>query len=212
MSNYNSKSVKRVLQKTTYAVVVTGDVSSPHTTFTAVATAGSIFNSVDNYYVGDTAYFTSTSGASGLVGKSSTITSYNATTGEFTIEDVGVDIANAATFSIYDTVKELDNFHSSPFSNLSILIQPMDITTYSYSILYGDEAQQSGAVTSAKEMVTYTDNIQTFPASQKNSNWAFQDHGGIIVEYPIYVKIVHKADKKVVYNIAVNSQTLSSII
>src|SRR4030067_1818392 len=196
MSNYNSKSVKRILQKATYAAVITGDVSSPYTTFTAAATAGSTFNSVDNYYVGDTAYFTATPGASGLVGKSSTITSYNAITGEFTIEDVGVDIANSATFSIYDTVKQLDEFHSSPFSNLSILIQPMDTTTYSYDILYGDEAQQSGTVTTAKEMITYTDNVQTFPTRQQTSNWAFQERGGVIVEYPIYVKLVHQADKK----------------
>lgn len=212
MGNYNSKSVKRVLQKTTYATVVTGDVSAPYTTFTAVATAGSVFNTADNYYVGDTVFFTSTPGASGLVGKSSTISSYDAVTGEVTIEDVGVDIANGATLSIYDTINEQDDFHSAPFSNLSVLIQPMDTTTYTYDIIYGDESQQSGVVNNTKEMVTYTDNSQTFPVNQKNSNWAFQERGNIIVEYPIYVKIVHKADKKVVYNIAINSQTLSTII
>lgn len=209
MGNYNTKSVKRVLEKTTYGIVVTGDGSSPYTTFTATATAGSIFSVTDNYYVVDTVYFTSGVGVNGL---SAEIASYTAGTGEFTIEDIGVAIPNGATFSIYDTVKEQDDFHSTPFSNLSMLIQPMDTTTYEYDIIYGDESQQSGTVTNSKEMVTYTDNTQTFPANNKNSNWAFQERGNIIIEYPIYAKIVHKADKKVVYNIAINSQTLSTVI
>lgn len=206
MGNYNSKSVKRVMEKAIYGGVATGDISSPYTTFTASPSAGSVFSTTDLYYVGDTVVFTA--GASGT----RTITGYTAATNTFEIEDLGATIPNGASFIIYDTIKEQDDFHSTPFSNLSILIQPMDTTTYSYEILYGDEAQQTGTVNSAKEMVTYTDNVQTFPANQKNSNWAFQERGNIIVEYPIYAKIVHKADKKVVYNIAINSQTLSTII
>lgn len=209
MSNYYSKSIKRILQKTTYGVTTVGDASSPYDTFTASAVAGSIFNTTNNYYVGDTVYFTSGVGISGL---SSEITSYNPLTGYFTIKDIGTAIPIGAAFSIYDTEIVQDDAHATPFSNLSILVQPMDTTTYNYDILYGEESQQSGTVVNAKEMVTYTDNSQTFPVNQKNSNWAFQERGNIIVEYPIYVKIIHKADNKIVYNIAINSQTLSTII
>ena len=209
MGNYYTKSVKRVLQKTTYGAVITGDSSAPYTTFTAAATGSSVFDLADNYYVGDTVYFTS---GTGVVGLSGSVVGYTASTGELTISDIGTAIPDGAAFSIYDTINEQDDFHSSPFSNISILVQPMDTTTYDYDIIYGDESQQSGVVSNAKEMVTYTDNSQTFPANQKNSNWAFQACGNIIVEYPIFVKIVHKADKKVVYNIAINSQTLSLIV
>ena len=209
MGNYYSKSVKRVLQKTTYGVVTTGDAVSPYTTFTASATAASVLNTNDNYYVGDTVYFTSGSGVTGI---SAEIASYVAGTGEFTFADIGVAIPVGATFSIYDTEIVQDDVHATPFSNLSVLVQPMDTTTYYYDILYGEESQQSGTVNNAKEMVTYTDNSQTFPVNNKNSNWAFQERGNVVVEYPIYVKIVHKSDRKIVYNIAINSQTLSTIV
>lgn len=209
MGNYYSKSVKRVLQKTTYGIVTVGDAVSPYTTFTAAATAASVFNSNDNYYVGDTVYFTSGSGVTGL---SAEVNSYDAGTGEFTIADIGVPIPNGATFSVYDTEIVQDDVHATPFSNLSVLVQPMDTTTYDYDILYGEESQQSGTVNNAKEMVTYTDNSQTFPVNNKNSNWAFQERGNVVVEYPIYVKIVHKSNSKTVYNIAINSQTMSIVI
>lgn len=203
MADYFDKYTQVKLNPVIIATVVTGGST---TTFTASSTAS--LSTTDNTYVGDTVEFTS--GA--VIGLTSRISSYTASTNTFIIDSVGISIANGVTFKLYNTALIQDGLHNQPFSDLSIVIQPTDITYYTYYILYGDTVRETFTISGTNGMVTYTDRTQIFPANQINSNWARQQRGEYMIGYPVYAKIIHKGTTTVLYKVSIVSTTQSSIV